>query len=87
MDEEELVDVEVFDGVVDEEELVDVEVFDGVFISGDSAATGFSSFVFSPKSSLGNDDTVAVAPVEAPIGKGFLEVSLPSILFPKDDRP
>jgi hypothetical protein len=79
---EEAVDVVDFDGTF-VEEAVDVVDFDWVFISGDSAAIGLSSFVFLSKSPPGN----AVAPVGAPTGKGFLEVSLPSILFPKDDRP
>ena len=83
--EEEAVDVEDFEGV--EEEVVDVEDFEGVFISGDSAETSFSSCVFLSKSPPGNDETVDVVPVEVPTGKGFFEVSLPSILFPKDDRP
>ena len=85
-EEEEVVDVEDFEDV-DEEEVVDVEDFEDVFISGDSAATGFSSCVFLSKSPPGNDETVDVFPVEAPAGKGFFEVPLPSILFPKDDRP
>ncbi len=83
-DVEEVVDVEDFEGV---EEVVDVEDFEGVFISGDSAATGSSSCVFLSKSPPGNDETVDVVPVEVSTGKGFFEVSLPSILFPKEDRP
>jgi len=80
---EDVDDVEDFDDVV--EDVDDVEDFDDVLISWDSAATGCSSFVFL-SNSPGNDEMVA-APDEAPTGKGFFEVSLPSILFPKDDRP